>query len=182
MGLFGKRKPEPEEASGGPSPDYVFAHLAMRGIALANPAQFLAIAPSPDFKKLLDPLLSDIAEDCGRPASFTSSDIQVRAGRIKPKSNPKKAWPMVVLKLPEAQNPAEVHMIGFVVFIEPGELEELPAPEEIEARYFTLEKSFTIEGVENNVLCEWQETAHLNHGTGPDRNAKEFVRAISKLL
>jgi len=184
MGLFGKRKPQPSEPSEGPSTDYIFAHMALRGLAQASPIQFLAIAPSPDFPKLLDPLLADLAEDCGQPTSFSSSDLRVRAGRVKPKSAPGESYPMILLELPEPQKPSEAHMIGFVVMIDPATLKEPPPPEEIETRYFVLEKSFEFDGVPHNVLGEWGQGQfqHINHGEGPARNPKEFVKAISRLL
>lgn len=177
MGLFDflkKSKPEPEVPGDGPSPHYVLAHYALRQIGLSNPLQFLAIAASDDPSKFIDSVLADVVNDCKRKADFRAEDVKFHPVRVKD-------FPCVVMEMPEPKETAEAYMTALVV---PLDLEAGPPAdaEQIQARYFTLEKGFSLDNTPRTVLAEWSATAHSNFGDGPKVDVKAFVRAIAESM
>ncbi|QDV19399.1 hypothetical protein Pan153_40640 [Gimesia panareensis] len=175
MGLFDflKRKPEKAPEDEGPSPHYVFAHYALRQIALAEPLQILAIVASPDVENFIDAVLQDVVEQCGREAGFEAADIKVHPKRVND-------YPCVVVEMPEPQEAAEAHMVAILVPIDlskdpPSEEEQ----EQIKAHYYTLEKSFSLTGEPRTVLAEWGESRHSNYGEGPEPTVEAFVAALN---
>lgn len=175
MGIFDflKRKPAPAPDDEGPSPDYVFAHYALRHIALAEPLQFLAIAVSPKANRFIDAILQDVEEQCGRQTSFTAESINLHPIRVN-------EFPCVVVELPEPKEMAEAFMVALVVPIDVS-LENPPETDEVTGRYFTLEKGFSLSNDEpRTVLAEWDAETHSNYGDGPEANVDAFAAAISK--
>jgi hypothetical protein len=176
MGLFDflKRKPDQPPRSQGPSPDYAFADVAIRQLALAKPLQFLAIALSPNAAQFFDALLEDVSEYCERKASFDSSCITTHQCVVN-------GFPSVVIVLPEPKEMAEVYMVALVVPIDMSS-DEPPNSDVVQARYFTLEKGFSLSGTPRTVLAEWDTTSHSNYGDGPTPNVEAFVQSIEHLI
>ncbi|WP_442483207.1 hypothetical protein [Aeoliella sp. SH292] len=174
MGLFDflKRKPGPQAEDDGTSPDYAFAHYALRHIALSDPLQFLAIAASPDAEQFMDAVLQDVAEQCGRKTSFDAASIKIHPTRVN-------AFPCAVVELPEPQEMAEAFMVAVVVPIDTS-TEQLPEPGTVVGRYFTLEKGFSLSDEPRTVLAEWDTEAHSNYGDGPAPNVDAFITALSE--
>ena len=176
MGIFDflKRKPEPPPEDDDPSPDYVFAHYTLRQIALSDPLQFLAIAASPDAERFMDAVLQDVAKQCGRKTSFSASSIKIHSTRVND-------FPCAVVELPEPKEMAEAFMVALVVPIDTSS-EEPPEMDTVKARYFTLEKGFSLSNEPRTVLAEWDTEIHWNYCDGPAPTSNEFVAAIGGRL
>ena len=179
MGLFDffrrkKANSEPEDI--GSSPEYLMAHYALRHIALANPLQFLEIVASPKAEKFFKTILEGTADDCGCKIPFPASAIEVHKTRVN-------HFPCAVIQFPEPKDIAEAYMVALVVMIdassEPPEIEDLS---EIQARFFTLERGFSLSDEENTVLGQWTDKTHINHGAGPDPSVDEFVKALGEFF
>lgn len=177
MGLFDflKRKKSLPKNDDGPSPDYAFAHVALRQIALASPLDFLGVIASPDATDFLDSILKQVAEHCGRPASFSAKALKIHKARVA-------SFPCAVIEFPAPKEVAEAHMVALLVPIEMGA--EFPDdPSTIVGRFFTLEKGFTFKASESRtVLAEWDATSHSNYGDGPAPKVRDFVDALEKLV
>ncbi|MEQ1831256.1 MAG: hypothetical protein ABL921_35240, partial [Pirellula sp.] len=173
MGLFDflKRKPPSPPEDDGPSPDYAFAHYALRQIALSDPLRFLAIAASPDAQRFIDAILQDVAEQCGRNTSYDAVSVRIHPTRVN-------IFPCVVIELPEPKEMAEAFMVALVVLIDTSSERPLDT-NEIRARYFTLEKGFSLSDAPRTVLAEWDTESHSNYGDGPDPTVKSFVTALA---
>jgi hypothetical protein len=173
MGLFDflKRKPAPEPDDEGPSPDYVFAHYALRLIALSDPLQFLVIAASPNVKQFMSKVLQDVSRKCGRQASFDANSVKIHTRRVN-------NFPCAVVELPEPKEMAEAFMVALVVPVDPSQVHSTN-DEPIKGRYFTLEKGFSISDEPRTVLAEWDLEGHSNYGDGPAANVDAFVDALS---
>lgn len=182
MGLFDflKRKPAHKTIAAqmpkneGPSPDYAFAHVAMRQIALAKPLQFLGIVLSPNAGQFFDALLEDVNEYCERKASFDASSITTHKCKVN-------GFPGVVIVLPEPKEMAEAHMVALIVPMDLSSDEE-PDFDAAQGRYFTLEKGFSLSNTPRTVLAEWDATTHSNYGDGPAPNVEAFVQSLEGLL
>jgi len=175
MGLFDfmKRKSDSAPEDEGPSPHYVFAHYAMRQIALAEPLQILAIAASPDVGGFIDAVLRNVVEKSGREAGFEGADIKVHPTRVND-------YPCVVIEMPEPQEAAEAYLVAILVPIDfsselPPDLDQ----EQVTAQYYTLEKGFSLSGEPRTVLAEWDHQKHSNYGEGPEPTVEAFVAALS---
>lgn len=176
MGIFDflKRKRKSPPADSGPSPEYVFAHYALRQIALSDPLQFLALLASSDAEEFIDAVLKDVAEQCGLKTSFDASSVKIHKVRLN-------AFPCVVISLPEPKEMAEAFMVALVVLIDTSS-ERTRQQDKPEARYFTLEKGFSLSNEPRTVMAEWDSEAHSNYGDGPAPTVQAFTTAIEGLL
>ncbi|MEM1182789.1 MAG: hypothetical protein AAGM22_30875 [Acidobacteriota bacterium] len=193
MGLFDffrRKKPQPnpddefdrelEEALGaldeedeGPTPAYVFAHYALRQIALDDPLQFLAIVASPEAEEFIGAVLEDVEEQVGGKIGFDAAAVTIHLGRAK-------RFPCAVIELPEPKESPEAFMVALVALFDP---ENGPPPDSIEGRFFTLEKGASFDGESWNVLAEWTaDGGHSNFGAGPAPELGPFVAAISEKI
>ncbi len=173
MGLFDflkRKQPHPPEDDG-PSPDYAFAHYALRQIALSDPLRFLAMAASPDARHFIDAVLKNVAEQCGRPTTFEAASVKIHPVRVKD-------FPCAVIELPEPREMAEAFMVALVVPIDTS-FKEPPDANSITGRYFTLEKEFSLTKDRRTVLAEWNMTRHSNYGDGPPATVEAFVAALT---
>ena len=176
MGLFDilkRKKPTPPEQDG-PSVHYVFAHIALRHIALAEPLQFLAMAASPNANNFLASVMQDVEEQLGRKASFNSSALTVHRIHIN-------NFPCVIIELPDPSKVAEAYMVAFVVLVDTTQ-EEMLESSTVTGRYFTLEKCFTLDNESRPVLAEWDEERHSNYGDGPAPTVEALRQAIAEIL
>lgn len=174
-----RRKPRaPEPPTSGdadPRPaHYVFAHYALRGIALSHPEQCLAVLASDEAKRFLAAILNSVNEQLGASepaADFTAEDIRIQTTRAGD-------HPCAVIEMPPARATAEAHFVAIVL---PGGFGEQPAgAAPLPARYFTLEKGFELSGEPRTVLCEWTaDGTHSNFGDGPPPTVADFVAAIA---
>ena len=156
----------------GPSPHYVFAHYALRQIALAEPMQFLEIAASPDADKFIAALLQQVVKQCGREAGFDAAEIKVYPTRVN-------NYPCAVIEMPEPQEAAEAWLVGVVVPVDfsvkvPADLDL----DQITAQYYTLEKGVSLTGEPRTVLAGWDDQRHNNYGDGPEPTVEAFVAAL----
>jgi len=175
MGLFDifKRKKKAPDGDG-PSLHYVFAHYALRHLALAEPMQFLAIAASDEPERFVEVVLQDVAERCEQPCT-----IDARSVKFHPVSC--KGFPCAVVELPAPQETAEAFMVALVVLMDMAASDAATASSS-EGRYFTLEKGFTLSDEPRTVLAEWDESSHSNFGDGPQPTVEGFVAAIKEHL
>lgn len=174
---FGKKKAPPAlpELSGqGPATDYVFAHIALRQMAVSQPLRVLAIAGSDKAYDFLSDLLKDVEEQCGQPATYAANEIQLHHRRIGNS-------PGLVVEFPHAKEMAEAHMVAIVALMDLTSDQE-PDFDSVKGRYFTLEKGITMSDEPRTVLAEWDTTAHMNYGDGPPCDVEQFVAAISQKL
>ncbi|MDI2126813.1 hypothetical protein [Yinghuangia seranimata] len=143
---------------------YTVAHGVVRAIALQQPTDLAAFA----LAGLLDELL----------------------GRI---------WQGEGDKLPEEERLAP-DGLGSTLYWGPGDemlaVMAFPAPERmteayftaalfpktLEARYFTLEFTRTLDGGTATVVGEWAKDGHLNFGAGPEPTAELFVQRIGEMV
>lgn len=156
----------------GPSPHYVFAHYALRQIALAEPMPFLEIAASPDADKFIAALLQQVVKQCGREAGFDAAEIKVYPTRVN-------NYPCAVIEMPEPQVAAEAWLVGVVVPVDfsvkvPADLDL----DQITAQYYTLEKGVSLTGEPRTVLAGWDDQRHNNYGDGPEPTVEAFVAAL----
>ena len=168
---FLKRQKMSSEEEVGPSPDYVFAHYALRQAALHDPLRFLTILAMPQAEQFIASVMKNVAEQCGRPTTFNAADIQIHRVRIN-------GFPSAIIQLPEPKEMAEAFMVALVL---PMDKSGNPPPghESLQGRYFTLEKGFSFSGEPQTVLAEWTaKGARANYGNGPLATVAEFINAL----
>ncbi len=168
--LKGKKTPSSEEKL--PSPHYVLAHYALRQIALSDPLQFLDVVTSSNAGPFLAAIFQSVEERSGQKFPFRSSDLSIHSVRIK-------NFPSVVIQLPEPQETAEAFMVALVITMAPSPQSAISNQQSV-ARYFTLEKGFTLTDEARTVLAEWTTDRHSNYGDGPVATVDAFCKAISQ--
>src|SRR4051812_29276635 len=115
-----------------------------------RPLPLLAVLASPDAKPFLTDLMQSVAEHCRErepEAGFTADDLTVHKGRVG-------KHPCVVVQMPPPRGPTEAYFAAVVPLIDLDQPLP-PKPEEVKARYFTLEQGVTLGGPPRTVLCEW---------------------------
>jgi hypothetical protein len=116
----GVQPPGPADGQDEPSVRYLFAHVALRQSAFANPGGFLfAMSESnPGREAILQDLWEQVRAHCPRDAT---------AGR-KPPSFPIRPFLLcgILIELPEPQRPAEAYFSALVVRL-PESAESAPA-------------------------------------------------------
>jgi hypothetical protein len=162
---------EPEQR--GPSVHYVFAHYALRQLALAEPMRFLAILASPQAHDFLAAVLQDVAQQLGKPAPFAATDLLIHPTRIGD-------HPCAIVEFPTPQGITETYFTALLALVRLHE--GLPADDEsVPARYLTLEKGASFDNRPRTVLGEWTDTSHLNFGDGPTPTLYAFMQALERL-
>jgi hypothetical protein len=163
-------------------PHYLFAHVALRQVALAQPVQVLSILATEKRTEFFDELLEKQAghyPDVG-PATFTGADIACTCVRIG-------GHPAAILTMPPPQHPTEAYFVAIV--------SRLPTRRFFTRRnlengadlvdYYTLERPVDLDedGPEPcGVFCGWTKDAHLNFGTGPQPEFEAFKRFLTVRL
>lgn len=165
-------EPEFEPDDKGPSIHYVLAHYALRQLALQDPLRYLSILASPQARDFLQAVLDDVSEGLTEERRFTAEDLYIHPGMIG-------EFPCAIVEFPPPAEMTEVHFTALVAFVDLDA--ELPPPEEVRARYFTLERGMGIDDKPRTVLCEWTTGSHLNFGDGPPPTLRGFIEALEKL-
>ncbi|MGN6545004.1 MAG: hypothetical protein ACTHK7_08135 [Aureliella sp.] len=68
-------------------------------------------------------------------------------------------------------------MVALVVPIDTSS-DEPPDMDKIQARYFTLEKGYSLTNEPRTVFAEWEADRHLNYGDDPEPTVEAFVRRL----
>jgi hypothetical protein len=156
---------------------YVFAHYALRSVALNDPVFYFGVLASPDGPTFLDDLLKTVAEHAlpgDPPPDFSAADCRIHTVRAG-------VYPCAVVELPPPHAMAEAYFTAAVLVANPGpeQLHLMNVP----VRYFTLELGLNLDGKPRTVLCEWtKDGTHRNFGDGPSSTVEQFVPALGRLL
>lgn len=157
---------------------YTLAHYAIRMTALQYPIRFLYAMTTPASSDLLAALFDSVCAHCkdrGETPDFGPDDVKIHRMRVK-------GYPCAVIEMPEPAAAAEAYLTALVVPVEIG----AAAPDdedEVEGRYFTLEKGGDLEPEGATVLCGWnREGAHLNYGPGPEPDVHAFVARLAEFI
>jgi hypothetical protein len=156
---------------------YVFAHYALRSVALNDPVFYLGVLASPDGLAFLDDLLTKVREHArpgDPPPDFTAADCRIHTVRAG-------VYPCAVVELPPPRAMPEAYFTATVLLVDPAD--EQVDLKNAAVRYFTLELGLTLDGKSRTVLCEWaRDGTHCNFGDGPSPTIEEFVPALGRLL
>lgn len=154
---------------------YIFAHVALRQVCLTNPIGFFALMASPNRQKFLNDLWEQICQNCDQEgnAQFSPKDIKIETFTIG-------EYPAVIVQMPTPQKITEAYMLCIVLKVPLSELKQ--EMDNIQIRYFTLEKGINVLGEDQTFLCAWDGEMHVNYGDGPEPKLSAFIDAIKKLI
>ena len=156
---------------------YLLAHYALRSVALNDPVFYFGVLASPEARRFLTDLLRTTAEHLrpgDPPPDFTADDLTVHTVRAG-------GYPCAVVELPSPRAMTEAYFTAAVLLADPAA--EAPDLAAAPVRYFTLEKSFDLEGNPFAMMCEWSKGgAHANFGGGPPPRLDDFIKAVEYLL
>ncbi len=154
---------------------YIFAHVALRQVCFANPLGFFALMAYPYRQKFLDDLWRQIWENCDREGKdqLSMQDIKIETVTID-------KYPAILVQMPTPCYPGEAYMICIILKVLLNNLKQ--EMDDVQVRYFTLEKGIDISGRDRIVSCVWDKEIHVNYGDGPEPTAPEFMDAIRKLI
>ena len=178
---FGKRKqPEatpPQPINSSPRDHhYAFAHVVFRTIALENPLACLSTLASDRSQEFLQFAYDATCETCqeyGKP-DFSVNELKVHLGRAG-------KYPCAVIQMPPPVEVTEAYLVALVALLDTTE--ETPSElDNVEARYFTLEKGMSFDDSEQTVLCEWSDSTHSNYGSGPEPTVPAFIQQIMPFI
>src|SRR5262249_28531989 len=128
---------------------YVFAHYALRSVALNDPLYYLGVLATPDGPRMLDDLLKRVAEHArpgDLPPDFSAADCRIHTARAG-------GYPCAVVELPTPRAMTEAYFTAAVLLLDTTQ--EQPDLKNAEVRYFTLEHGLSLNGAPRTVLCEW---------------------------
>ena len=155
---------------------YLFAHYALRSVALNDPVFYLGVLASPEARQFLEGLLQTTAEHLrpgDPPADFTADDLTVHTVRAG-------VYPCAVVEMPRPRAMTEAYFTAAVLLVDPDD--EAADLASAAVRYFTLEQSFDLEGKPFAMMCEWSKGGtHSNFGGGPAPRLDDFVKAVEYL-
>ncbi len=117
-------------------------------------------------------IFQSVEERSGQRFPFSSSDLRIHSVRIK-------NFPSVVIQLPEPQETAEAFLVALVITMSASP-QNATSNQQSVARYFALEKGFTLTDEARTVLAEWTTDRHSNYGDGPVATVDAFCQAISQ--
>lgn len=150
---------------------YVFAHLALRQIALGDPLECLDILGSSRAGHFIRDVFSSVCDHIEDEPDFSPSQIVVHPTQIG-------RYPCAVVQMPQPQAATEAFYAATVVLVDIRRAVP-PNLEKVTARYFTLEMGHT---PETTVLAEWTANAHVNYGNGPSANLDDFRASLERLI
>jgi hypothetical protein len=172
---------------------YYFAHVAIKGVAFEDPERLVIAMAAPEAETFLADMWDAVGKDVGvqgrqqrpRPQQGGVADTAASAEYVPPtglEAVPARVAgrPAALIRMPEPQAATEAHFVAVVLNHELAE----PAkpPPEPEAYYFTLELGVSSDGSLRTVFCEWDESAHRNHGDGPPADARAFLDHVARHL
>jgi hypothetical protein len=148
----------------------------LRVVAFQEPLHFLSILASPECNEFLTGIWHTVCEQSEpqtpRP-DFGPEDFHIHCLRVN-------SYPCAVIEMPAPVAMPEAYFAAFVVMMGPESDDEEETPE---ARYFTLERSFSMDGGSRTVLGSWtKDGTHLNFGDGPEPELDAFVDALKRLI
>lgn len=176
MAFFDLFRPKKKIASPDAGPrchHYTMAHHALRQVALEDPLMYLGVLASPDAEPFLASLFQSVCNHCserGEKPDFKPSDLQIHRTRVN-------GFPCVIVEMPPPIATAEAYFTALIGFLDPSQ--KIAEDTKVEARYFTLEHGFNLDGTPRTVMCEWDNESHMNFGSGPSPTVGEFIRALS---
>src|SRR5439155_967526 len=134
----------------------------LRQVALDDPLQYLAVLASPEARGFMEAMFDFVCKQCqkqGEEPDFAPEDVKIHPVRIKD-------YPCAIIEMPPPKGTTEAFFTALVLL---QDLASASVPEDIplSARYFTLEKGFSLDGRPRTVLAEWSESGHSNYGDGP---------------
>lgn len=181
--LAARRRPTAVKSAPGPDlPEprchhYTLAHLALRLNCLSEVRSFPPLFGASEGRAYLAHVMLAVSRHCRDrepQPDFSADDIGIHRVRIGD-------HPCVVFELPPPRAVAEAHMTAMVVLADLSRTR--PDRDELESRYFTLEKGVSLDGAPWTVLGEWtKDGSHLNLGDGPEPTVEAFVAAITQFL
>lgn len=181
MGLFDlfkrKRAIEASAATGEPRfHHYALAHVALRQIALHDPLLYLSELASSEVAEFLASVLDDVcrlSDEPRRAPPFTAADLKVHCVRAV-------GFPCGIVEMPQPLGTTEAYYTALVLLVR--EDAESTEPESAPARYFTLEKGFSLDGISRTTFAEWTMSSHLNYGDGSAPTLDAFVAQVSEAV
>lgn len=161
---------------------YQFAHAALRRLAFEDGDALVTALSAEDAEEFL----ARLWEAVGRDAAAGAEDADDEANTPLPPDGLEAipvrlaGRPAALVRLPEPRAATEAYFVAAVLNHELLEAAK-PAPEPA-AYYFTLEKGFGADGSVRTLFCEWDGSAHRNHGAGPAPDPRKFVDTIARHL
>lgn len=176
--MFGNNdsKSKRESVSDGPRPEYVLAHVALRHVLLANPVAYLHLTAEGQFRSVLADLMDQVARVCGRPLPYDAESLSPSLLRLGP-------YPSLLIEFPEPVKTTDVYLVVLVLQVDLSKESPPQSPEQIVARYLTLEKGMVFGRESPTVFCEWTaDDKHCNYGEGPSPTVEAFCAFLEETL
>ena len=158
---------------------YVFAHYLLRDLSDSDPLRFLLTLRSSKGEEFLRGLWNQVTQKShtNNLCQSNGDDITLVCCRIK-------EFHCNLITMPEPTRMTECYMIGFLTKL--SAVKAHKAPDSVDTRFFTLEKSVHLDGRNRIVLCGWSKEGeswkHVNYGDGPEPNQQAFMNRIFQLL
>jgi hypothetical protein len=158
---------------------YMFAHVALRDLAFAEPVKILGIlASAADRVQLFDFVLGEMDARIGdkERRSFSSADILFSAALFSDR-------PCAILQMPPTRAPGEAYFVAIVGrFPVPDPGSKLEAkPNEALIDYYTLERTIPSSSEEQTVFASWSaDGTHSNLGKGCKPSLEDFVSFLKQ--
>lgn len=145
---------------------YQFAHRVFPRWFFEDPLRVAEVLSGPEGLPHLIALWKEVGVVCQQ--SGASDGLGVEPIQLE------QGWRGCLIHLPPPREMPEAHFLCVAWPVEAG-----PAA----GRIFTLEHSLGLEGNVATVLGEWRaDGAHLNFGSGPPPEARQFQAAVGKML
>ncbi|MBN1910646.1 MAG: hypothetical protein JW818_12950 [Pirellulales bacterium] len=178
MGFFTRKRKSDKVSSLDSSPrchHYTMAHYALRNIALDDPLFYLAVLASDDSNAFLESIFRAVCEHChdrGEKPDFKAADLRVHRTHIG-------VYPCAIIEMPEPVAMTEAFFTALVLLVDPS-TSQVSDDAEVPAQYFTLEKSFDLDGTPKTVLGRWNnQGTHSSCGDGPEPTLRDFIAYLA---
>lgn len=145
---------------------YQFAHRVFPRWFFEDPQRVGDVLSGPEGLPHLIALWKEVGMACQESGS--SSGLGVEPVTLGP------GWRGCLVRLPEPEKMPEAHFLCVAWPEQAGPTS---------GRIFTLEHSLGLDGNVATVVGEWRsDGAHLNFGSGPPPEARQFLEAVGKML
>lgn len=163
-------------------PHYLFAHVALRQVALSQPVQVLSVLATEKRAVFFDEVLETMGEHFSSlaPRTFTSADLGCVCLRIGGR-------PAAIITMPPPRHPTEAYFVAIVSRLPTRRFftrENLENGADL-VDYYTLERPVDLDETQPapfGVFCAWTADAHLNYGAGPRPELDEFKKFLTLRL